>query len=114
MVFALIFSNINLSVGHRKYTVGDDNGWDLNVITNWAKGKTFNAGDILEFKYNTAEHNVVVLKRRQDFENCNVASGSKIYDTGRDPIKLKRGYNYFICSKYNHCGGGLKMKIYAN
>ncbi|KAL0548935.1 hypothetical protein IC582_013412 [Cucumis melo] len=94
------------------YTVGDANGWTFNVTT-WTKGKIFRAGDILVFKYPRLGHNVVAFKNKVAYNWCLKPKNSKVYQTGKDRIKLVKGYNYFICSYPGHCKAGMKIAIKA-
>ncbi|CAK9318093.1 unnamed protein product [Citrullus colocynthis] len=96
----------------RVYTVGDAKGWTFNV-NSWTKGKIFRAGDVLVFKYPPKAHNVAVLKNKVAYNLCLKPRGSKVYQTGRDKIKLVKGYNYFICSFPGHCNAGMKIAIKA-
>ncbi|KAK8510363.1 hypothetical protein V6N13_100390 [Hibiscus sabdariffa] len=93
------------------YTVGDDSGWRLGV-SGWPKGKTFKAGDVLEFKYNKQFHDVVVVgKGGHDW--CISTAGAPKLQTGDDRVTLKKGDNYFICSFPFHCLLGMKIAITA-
>ncbi|XP_031390680.1 basic blue protein-like isoform X2 [Punica granatum] len=78
------------------YTVGDARGWTFDRDT-WFAGKHFKAGDILVFKYNPANHNVVVVNEA-GYDRCMTPQGAKVYQTGNDKIKLVRGKNFFICN----------------
>ncbi|KAJ8450356.1 hypothetical protein Cgig2_004813 [Carnegiea gigantea] len=78
------------------YTVGGAAGWTLNV-NSWSSGKSFNAGDVLAFNYDKTIHNVVQVDKK-GYDNCSSPKGAKVYQTGKDRIKLKSGHNYFICT----------------
>ncbi|XP_057531741.1 basic blue protein-like [Amaranthus tricolor] len=93
------------------YTVGGPSGWTFNV-QNWPRGKPFKAGDILAFNYARNAHNVVAVTSR-GFNSCTAPKGSKVYQTGRDRIRLSRGVNYFICTFPGHCKGGMKIAVNA-
>ncbi|XP_020582129.1 basic blue protein-like [Phalaenopsis equestris] len=112
MVLTLIISNIGLTVGHHKYYVGDNQQWTYKMTSNWSNGKKFYAGDILVFKYNPGEHNVIKVNA-EDYTFCRVPANVKVYESGNDHIKLKRGDNYFICGIFGHCGIGMKIAIKA-
>ncbi|OIV92787.1 hypothetical protein TanjilG_00921 [Lupinus angustifolius] len=92
------------------FKVGDSGGWTFNVV-NWPSGKTFKAGDILEFNYDTQAHNVVVVNEG-GYNSCSGSSG-EVHNSGKDQLKLKQGKNYFICSKPGHCQGGMKIAVSA-
>ncbi|XP_010537537.1 PREDICTED: basic blue protein [Tarenaya hassleriana] len=96
------------------YVVGGDDGWDLAIpMYTWPQGKTFYAGDILVFKYDPQDSNVMVVNRTA-YETCRPNDGAREFDSGNDRIQLNYGYNYFI-GTYNEydCGAGLKMAIRA-
>ncbi|XP_074321620.1 basic blue protein-like [Silene latifolia] len=92
------------------YTVGDAGGWTFHVV-NWPNGKSFKAGDALAFNYDRSLHNVVAVDEA-GYTSCNPQSGAKVYQTGKDIIKLNKGANYFICTFRGHCQ--LDMKIAVN
>ncbi|XP_021771450.1 basic blue protein-like [Chenopodium quinoa] len=93
------------------YTVGGAGGWTFNVNT-WTNGKSFKAGDVLAFNYDKTTHNVVSVNKR-DYDSCTSPKGAKVYQTGKDRIKLAKGQNYFICSLPGHCPAGVKIAISA-
>ncbi|XP_023553464.1 basic blue protein-like [Cucurbita pepo subsp. pepo] len=97
----------------RVYTVGDAQGWTFNV-TSWTRGKIFRAGDVLAFNYPAKAHNVVALLTNKVAYNwCLKTRGSKVYQTGKDRIKLVKGDNFFMCSFPGHCKAGMKIAIKA-
>ncbi|KAB2030719.1 hypothetical protein ERO13_D05G242300v2 [Gossypium hirsutum] len=93
------------------YTVGGSNGWTFNTAT-WPKGKRFRAGDVLVFNYDATIHNVVAVNRR-GYTNCTTPAGAKVYNSGKDKIKLAKGLNFFMCSTAGHCESGMKIAINA-
>ncbi|CAI9770115.1 unnamed protein product [Fraxinus pennsylvanica] len=93
------------------YTVGDAAGWNFNVA-GWENGKHFRAGDVLVFNYIPAAHNVVSVDRRA-YNSCTTPKGAKVYQSGRDRIRLVRGQNCFICNFPGHCQSGMKIAINA-
>ncbi|KAK8519574.1 hypothetical protein V6N13_133468 [Hibiscus sabdariffa] len=93
------------------YTVGDVSGWHLGV-SGWPKGKSFKAGDVLEFKYTKFFHDVVVVDKR-GYKWCRIPSGAPKFTTGEDRVTLKKGENYFICSFRFHCLFGMKIAVTA-
>ncbi|KAL2477521.1 Basic blue protein [Forsythia ovata] len=93
------------------YTVGGANGWTFDVA-DWPKGKNFKAGDILVFNYSPGTHDVVVVDE-SGYNSCISPSGAKVYQTGKDHIKLVKGQNYFICDFEGHCDFGMKIAITA-
>ncbi|KAF5749091.1 copper binding protein 6 [Tripterygium wilfordii] len=93
------------------FTVGDARGWTFNV-NNWPKGKRFQAGDVLVFKYDSTIHNVVVVDR-DGYNNCRTPRGAKVYRSGKDQIRLGKGQNFFLCNIAGHCESGMKIAINA-
>ncbi|CAL9215380.1 unnamed protein product [Arabidopsis halleri] len=100
------------------YSVGGDDGWDPVVPMDtwglfWARGKTFYAGDIPEFKYDDQRFNLIVVNRT-GYETCEANVGAIEYSSGDDKIQLHYGYNYFIGTYTpEDCSTGLKMAIKA-
>ncbi|XP_061337217.1 basic blue protein-like [Gastrolobium bilobum] len=93
------------------YKVGDTGGWSLDAFY-WPKGKSFRAGDILVFQYNSALHNVVVVDEA-GYNACSTPKGGNVYHSGNDQIQLVKGMNYFICNFPGHCEGGMKIAVNA-
>ncbi|KAK7359077.1 hypothetical protein VNO77_01023 [Canavalia gladiata] len=93
------------------YTVGDANGWTFNTV-GWPKGKNFKAGDTLVFNYYPGAHNVVVVNK-EGYDNCRTPKGAKVYESGKDQIKIGRGQNYFICNYPGHCESAMKIAVNA-
>uniref|UniRef100_A0ACD5ZJI7 Uncharacterized protein n=1 Tax=Avena sativa TaxID=4498 RepID=A0ACD5ZJI7_AVESA len=92
-----------------KYTVGDYGGWKFNVA-GWAKGKTFRAGDVLEFKYNGAVHDVAAVDATA-YRSCVLPKGKKTLRSGHDKVKLVKGTHYFICTVPGHCQANMKIAV---
>ncbi|XP_010932617.3 basic blue protein [Elaeis guineensis] len=93
------------------YTVGGGGGWTFNTVS-WPNGKRFRAGDVLVFKYNPAAHNVVAVNA-VGYNRCTTPRGSKVFKSGNDRIRLRRGRNYFICNFVGHCQAGMKISVTA-
>nr|CAB65280.1 basic blue protein [Medicago sativa subsp. x varia] len=98
------------STNAETYTVGGPKGWTFG-IKKWPNGKSFVAGDVLDFGYNPKMHNVVLVDQT-GYDKCKTPEGSKVFRTGSDQIELVKGDNYFICNLPGHCQSG--MKIYIN
>ncbi|KAG6600350.1 Basic blue protein, partial [Cucurbita argyrosperma subsp. argyrosperma] len=111
LLLCLFFMHCEMAQA-KYYFVGGSKGWTFNV-TNWTKGKTFRAGDVLVFNYPAMAHNVVALKNRVAYNWCLKTRDAKVYQTGKDRIRLVEGYNYFICSYPGHCRAGMKIAIKA-
>ncbi|CAL4913631.1 unnamed protein product [Urochloa decumbens] len=84
--------------------------WSFNADS-WSRGKSFRAGDILEFNYDPSVHNVVAVDAG-GYNGC--SSSGRAYGSGSDRITLGPGTSYFICSLNGHCGMGMKMAVNAN
>lgn len=64
------------------------------------------------FKYSKGAHNVVAVNKG-GYRICKAPAGSKVFQSGKDQIKLVKGANYFICSFAGHCEGGMKIAVNA-
>ncbi|CBI23866.3 hypothetical protein VitviT2T_018583 [Vitis vinifera] len=93
------------------FTVGGASGWAFNAV-GWPKGKRFKAGDVLVFNYSPSAHNVVAVNKA-GYNGCTTPRGSKVYQTGKDQIKLVKGANYFLCNFPGHCQSGMKIAVTA-
>jgi hypothetical protein len=67
---------------------------------------------IAVFNYSPSAHNVVAVSRA-GYDGCSTPRGSKVYQTGKDRIKLVKGQNSFICSFAGHCQSGMKITVVA-
>ncbi|KAJ1258929.1 hypothetical protein BS78_03G237000 [Paspalum vaginatum] len=97
----------------KTYLVGDAAGWTRNVdYKSWLAGKTFYAGDVLVFKYNTAYHDVAWVSKG-GYRKCIVSPKGRppVYRSGYDAITLPRGTHYFICGVPGHCSAGMKLAV---
>ncbi|XP_062178817.1 chemocyanin-like [Phragmites australis] len=96
------------------YWVGDAAGWTRNVdYSRWLAGKTFLAGDVLVFKYDTRFHDVAWVSKG-GYRNCVVSpkgGRAPVFRTGYDSVTLPRGTHYFICGVPGHCGAGMKLAV---
>ncbi|XP_039020790.1 basic blue protein-like [Hibiscus syriacus] len=108
LICLVIFSE---TIDAATYTVGGSDGWTFNMTT-WPQGKRFRAGDTLLLKYDPTIHNVVVVNRR-GYERCITPVDAKVYKTGKDEVKLRKGLNLFICNVAGHCESGMKIAIEA-
>ncbi|XP_020203248.1 basic blue protein [Cajanus cajan] len=94
------------------YVVGDAAGWTFNS-SQWPNGKSFKAGDVLEFHYPPLMHDVVQVDEC-GYNTCFPILGrSTFHLSGNDRIVLSQGMNYFICAVPFHCLQGMKMAINA-
>ncbi|KAG5625573.1 hypothetical protein H5410_010791 [Solanum commersonii] len=108
MLCILLLSNISNAA---TFPAGDDKGWGFNM-NGWPNGKTFNTGDVIEFKYKVDMHNVVKVSKGE-YDSCKT-SGGQVYNSGDDKIPLEKGTSYFICTIGPHCSEGVKTAITAN
>ncbi|GMI87975.1 plantacyanin [Hibiscus trionum] len=93
------------------FTVGGSGGWTFNAA-GWTKGKRFRAGDTLVFNYIPSIHNVVAVNRA-GYSSCKAPKGGKVFRSGKDQIKLRKGQNFFICNYIGHCQAGMKIAVIA-
>ncbi|KAK9927402.1 hypothetical protein M0R45_024586 [Rubus argutus] len=102
------------SILAKDFVVGDEQGWTVKIdYEAWAKGKQFNVGDNLLFKYPPGAHNVVEVKENE-FKECAAPSSTKPLISGKDVIKLDSpGKRWFICSVGKHCQMG-NQKVAIN
>nr|CAD1826692.1 unnamed protein product [Ananas comosus var. bracteatus] len=91
------------------YNVGDASGWTFNTV-GWTNGKTFKAGDVLVFKYNPNIHNVVAVNAAA-YKSCTVPAGARVFKSGNDRIRLRKGTHRFICGSAGHCNAGMKIAV---
>ncbi|AQL02971.1 Chemocyanin [Zea mays] len=112
-VAVLLLAATPAAVAGTTYLVGDAAGWTLKVdYGRWVAGKTFHAGDILVFKYNTTWHDVAWVSKG-GYRNCIVSPKGRapVYHTGYDAVTLPRGTHYFICAMPGHCSAGMKLAV---
>ncbi|TKW20888.1 hypothetical protein SEVIR_4G198700v4 [Setaria viridis] len=95
------------------YLVGDAAGWTRNVdYGQWLAGKTFHAGDMLVFKYNSTFHDVAWVSKG-GYRHCIVSPKGRapVYRSGYDTVRLPAGTHYFICGVPDHCQAGMKLAV---
>ncbi|XP_022748876.1 basic blue protein-like [Durio zibethinus] len=116
LFMVLQFQAIHARVHHSKptkYTVGDEEGWDLVIdMESWTRGKPFHARDLLVFKYDAQRFDVAVVNQ-EGHDSCTVNDGAKVFNSGNTKISLVFGANYFIDSAPDVCAAGMKMAINA-
>ncbi|PWA40595.1 cupredoxin [Artemisia annua] len=112
-LFCLVVVAFQSEVSHAKtYIVGDAKGWTYGAQF-WPTGKSFNAGDVLVFKYLHGAHTVAVVNQA-GLDSCSVIpKDAKVFTSGNDQITLVSGNNNFIDSIADHCNRGLKMTVDA-
>ncbi|KAK8510573.1 hypothetical protein V6N13_110085 [Hibiscus sabdariffa] len=108
LICRMVFSG---TIDAATYTVGGSGGWTFNMVT-WPQGKRFRAGDTLLFKYDPTIHNVVAVNKG-GYQSCITPAGAKVYKSGKDVVKLRKGLNFFICNVAGHCESGMKIAIDA-
>ncbi|KAJ9131881.1 hypothetical protein P3X46_034785 [Hevea brasiliensis] len=94
----------------KKFIVGDEAGWRLGFdYQAWAKGKHFQVGDKLVFKYYPGAHNVFKVNGT-GFQNCIRPPATEALKTGNDTIVLATpGRKWYICGVGQHCEKGMKL-----
>jgi hypothetical protein len=66
------------------------------------------------FNYWPPFHNVVAVDAK-GYKSCSTGGRSRPLSSGNDTITVKKGDNYFICSRPLHCAfGGMKLAITAD
>ena len=55
----------------------------------------------------------MVVVDKHGYETCKAPEGAFEYNSGDDTIPLKKGENFFICTKRECCENNMKMKIDA-
>ncbi|CAI0375717.1 unnamed protein product [Linum tenue] len=108
----LLVHGQSLFAGATTYTVGGLDGWTMEQAKIWPKGKSFKAGDYLEFTYNYEFVNVITTAKKTEYDQCKLPVFG-IYQSGRDFIRLHRGHNYFFSGMGGQCQLGFKMAIFA-
>ncbi|KAK2631307.1 umecyanin-like [Eucalyptus grandis] len=102
------------------YTVGGDVGWTSppnitpGFYDDWAAGKKFMGGDVLEFYYKGTQN--VALVSKEEYDRCEKVS--KVLAEGGDgggygyrlPANAN-GMYYFISTIKSHCEGGQRLAI---
>ncbi|TYJ50232.1 hypothetical protein E1A91_A01G191500v1 [Gossypium mustelinum] len=76
-----------------------------------AQSASFTVGGRV-FNYNPSIHNVVAVNRA-GYKSCKAPKGAKVFKSGKDQIKLKKGQNFFICNYIGHCQAGMKIAVTA-
>ncbi|KAL6210509.1 hypothetical protein ACLB2K_015741 [Fragaria x ananassa] len=95
------------------YQVGDSSGWtDKGVDYKiWASYRNFTVGDVLHFKYDRNENNLVRVVHK-GFSSCNPEHEIYKLSSGDDYIRLNRPGNFFfICTVNEHCRSGQKIHV---
>jgi hypothetical protein len=64
------------------------------------------------FRYLPWMHNVVAVDE-DGYADCNPPPFSRYYTSGSDSVRLARGDNFFVCTRYGHCNLGMKMVVTA-
>ncbi|GJN23565.1 hypothetical protein PR202_gb11227 [Eleusine coracana subsp. coracana] len=114
-----------LSDAATTYYVGDGSGWSFSSAS-WPNGKQFHAGDILDrFFFCVLDGRLVQCSgtsrgsttwwpwTRTGTTAARRRRGSRTYTSGSDSVRLARGNNYFICTRFGHCNLGMKLVVNA-
>ncbi|KAG6468561.1 stellacyanin-like [Zingiber officinale] len=94
------------------HIVGDSSGWELGVNYDaWTANQTFVPGDVLEFRYNRLQHDVVEVNSG-DYSSCSSSSPIRQETDGNTTFTLSEaGTRYFICGISNHCSNGMRLQV---
>ncbi|XP_050365592.1 uclacyanin-3-like [Argentina anserina] len=112
MLLSLLMALFGVCFGE-VYQVGDSSGWTDKAVnyTIWASYRNLTVGDVLHFKYDKKENNVVRVLHKA-FRTCNPKHEVYRLHTGDDYIRLNRPGNFFfICSVNGHCRSGQKLHV---
>ncbi|TVU14087.1 hypothetical protein EJB05_37533, partial [Eragrostis curvula] len=91
----------------REWIVGDDRGWGLHINGTWPGGLPIRAGDILVFKYNPNEHDVVEV----DEASYNSCHASSLMTLNFTKLCMTFCQSFFICTMPGHCKNGMKVAV---
>lgn len=64
------------------------------------------------FRYSPWIHNVVAVGE-DGYARCATPAGARTYESGNDAVRLARGDNRFMCTRFYHCNLGMKMVVNA-
>ncbi|KAF8659331.1 hypothetical protein HU200_058533 [Digitaria exilis] len=111
-VVVVVAALLPATASAKTYRVGDGAGWDTGVdYAAWASGKKFKVGDMLEFRYLQAEHDVVVVDA-QGYADCLAPDNAPALNSGDDHVVLgQAGQFFFICDAEGHCDSGMKLAV---
>ncbi|XWS15499.1 hypothetical protein CRYUN_Cryun34aG0005600 [Craigia yunnanensis] len=64
------------------------------------------------FAYSAAHESIVELKRKDEYDSCDVSNPIRMYTDGLDGIPLYgEGRRYFVSSRPENCKSGLKLHV---
>ncbi|KAL6909494.1 hypothetical protein ACP4OV_001775 [Aristida adscensionis] len=112
VLFCVLAGRRGVADAAATYYVGDGGGWSFSSAS-WPNGKQFHAGDVLVFRYIPWVHNVVAVDE-DGYNGCTTPAGSRTYASGNDRVRLARGDNFFICTRFGHCNLGMKLVVRAD
>ncbi|KAI4302916.1 hypothetical protein MLD38_038609 [Melastoma candidum] len=97
------------------HVVGGREGWDvpdnLTFYDDWARPRTFGAGDQLIFPFRLGPNNVMEVSGK-DYETCNTISPIEMHYEAPLILNLtKTGDYYYLSSIGKHCEFGQKLHI---
>ena len=83
--------------------IGGSSGWVVKAGNQVYEDIVANVGDILQFTYSSAYHDVVLV----DNENCDFSAGTLVDETGDFAWQIPEPGTYiFACGRGNHCSSG--------
>ncbi|KAM5555079.1 hypothetical protein ABKV19_023136 [Rosa sericea] len=90
---------------------------------NWAAGidytgfvaqNTFYAGDVINFHWDIAYHNLIIATDGDAFDQCKNKPNLGHYTSGNEALTLgEAGYYYFMCG-FDCKSNGMKMSVFVN
>ncbi|KAL2928241.1 Early nodulin-like protein 1, partial [Bienertia sinuspersici] len=99
------------------HVVGGVAGWEIppnkTFYEEWAKPRTFGAGDKLVFPYRWGAHNVLQVSK-EDYDKCGDDNVINMYFKGPTVIQLNNtGDYYFYSNVGTHCELGQKLHVHV-
>ncbi|KMT11980.1 hypothetical protein BVRB_5g099420 [Beta vulgaris subsp. vulgaris] len=99
------------------HVVGGTAGWGVppnaTFYTDWAKPRTFGAGDKLVFPYRVGAHNVLQVNK-PDFDKCGHDNVVNMFYKGPTVFQLNAtGDYYFYSGIGTHCELGQKLHVHV-
>ncbi|PRQ57785.1 putative cupredoxin [Rosa chinensis] len=89
--------------------------WSIGVdFTDFATQNTFFAGDVLNFHYDSASHNLLIATDSDAFDQCQMTPNLGFYKSGNEALTLVEPGNYYFMCEYNCKSDGMKMSVYVN
>ena len=69
------------------------------------------AGDILQFVWDSGDHDVQIMADKDAFDNCDFSGATSVGDASHVQYTLTALPAYFACSVDTHCASGQKLAV---